>query len=544
MRAHGIGGWFRGVLLGAAIVSAIAIARPQPAAACSCAPPDHRSSLEEADAAFVGVYLGDHRFEVEHALKGGLGDRVEVSYPSDPGACGLGVEVGQRIGLLLHRRDGGWHSDLCSSADPTRLLEATKPLPKPTSTEAVNYLLAGRYGPYRLIALDTAGEVVAYGSGKGLATALSVCPRRAHVLEIFSLIERSRVERAPSIGVRRVADLALVSERRLTDLADSDNSQWYIRALSCRSEDGDEALLFVTEEGSAEQRGHIIRLSDGRMTTLWEGVGTTATFTDGAERAFVAAPLSDERQQLLEVNLASGEARALGETRGWVESLAVSPDGRRLAGVIYSSPVGGEHSPPSQVVLVDLDHDPPLTRTSDLGRENVTGEVLWLDENRFVFVPTDGDTDAIRLYDRELQSLGGFVGWSGANDVALVGGRLVALRQPDEMRGISLGCIDPDTGSTGELETFEEAPLSVVAVVGDVPPKTCGDRILDRVALDVTPRVLPGVASAAWRPSPSSEVPTEGTSSTRGAGLLVAVAAAALGIALAGVLRARLRGPS
>lgn len=126
------------VALGAALAAGVA---PERAQACSCAQPDLAAGLRRADAIFVGTLLsrrveqrtagvprGDDpaysRFRVETLIKGNLDSPVEVVSNAAGDACGLQVQPGQRVGLLLQRADRRWRSDLCSQVEPARLLLA------------------------------------------------------------------------------------------------------------------------------------------------------------------------------------------------------------------------------------------------------------------------------------------------------------------------------------------------------------------------------------------------------------------------------------
>jgi hypothetical protein len=108
-------------LASAALLAAI----PTDAVACSCLPwGNAKEELAKAKGAFVGVYLGRrpttkwpgaalYRFRVERRLKGTLRRTVEVVSANNGAACGLEVARGQRVGLLLRRERGRWHSSLC-----------------------------------------------------------------------------------------------------------------------------------------------------------------------------------------------------------------------------------------------------------------------------------------------------------------------------------------------------------------------------------------------------------------------------------------------
>ena len=131
------------VLFAAGLAAAV-----EPARACSCAQPDPRSALADADGAFVGRLLArrqlDDRavltFSVERAVKGSLGSMVEVETARDSAGCGLELPVGTRTGLVLERREGAWHGHLCAQFAPADLLAAAKPLPAPNGSGPVALL--------------------------------------------------------------------------------------------------------------------------------------------------------------------------------------------------------------------------------------------------------------------------------------------------------------------------------------------------------------------------------------------------------------------
>jgi hypothetical protein len=104
-------------------VAALAVVAVPTASACSCiAPAKPRADLARSDGAFVGVYLGRrrfsqnaflYRFTVVRQVKGRLPRKIEVVSGTDSASCGLQVQRGRRIALLLHRVAGRWHSSLC-----------------------------------------------------------------------------------------------------------------------------------------------------------------------------------------------------------------------------------------------------------------------------------------------------------------------------------------------------------------------------------------------------------------------------------------------
>jgi hypothetical protein len=96
------------LVLGAAALSA----GVEQGRACSCALPDPRGALAQADGAFVGKLVSRRleaqaavlTYRVERALKGAIGATVEVKTASNGAACGIEAPVGTRVGLVLDRR--------------------------------------------------------------------------------------------------------------------------------------------------------------------------------------------------------------------------------------------------------------------------------------------------------------------------------------------------------------------------------------------------------------------------------------------------------
>jgi len=142
-----------------ALASVLLVLQTGPAYACSCRADvalDQR--IAEGDAAFVGVLTGRDEvlpqgeiissgrptiahFRVDQSVKGGIGAQVDARTAASGASCGLEVLVGERIGIILHRTDGGWTSSLCDQVEPAALLApggpdgpAPVPLPPAGST--------------------------------------------------------------------------------------------------------------------------------------------------------------------------------------------------------------------------------------------------------------------------------------------------------------------------------------------------------------------------------------------------------------------------
>jgi hypothetical protein len=114
-------------------VAAASLALAGDALACTCVPVDLARDLPRADGAVVGTVLARrpageemrYLLRVEQVYKGDISGRVEVVTAADGAACGLQAAVGQRVGLLLDREGGAWHSGLCSQVVPAEFLELT-----------------------------------------------------------------------------------------------------------------------------------------------------------------------------------------------------------------------------------------------------------------------------------------------------------------------------------------------------------------------------------------------------------------------------------
>ena len=126
----------RGLAL-ALVVSAIVVLRSaSPAYACSCVGIDRvLAQPGSIQAAFVGTVvdapepftsgssarLVTWTFRVQEVYAGDLPTTVEVKAAVSGVSCGFeGIGVGSRIGVLLRRESGDWHSGLCSSGAPEK----------------------------------------------------------------------------------------------------------------------------------------------------------------------------------------------------------------------------------------------------------------------------------------------------------------------------------------------------------------------------------------------------------------------------------------
>ncbi len=314
-----------GVLAATAVVAATAT----PAHACSCAMPDPRSLLTQSDGAFVGRLLarrdaGDGRaiftFRVERRVKGALGTTVDVESATDGAACGLETTVGARIGLFLERRDGRWTSSLCWQVSPEDLLAAVRPLPPPNGRGPLKLLLAGRFGPMRLLALDAQGRTLAYGRGVGSVLRLSVCPGARRAAEAVYLPGGT-----VQVAIRSLPRLRIVRRQVLT--APPGTS---LTSLRCETADGARLLVFHAAADRPE-RSRLERLSSVRRVVLWRGSAIGATLTE--RTAFVLGGMRGTT--LVAVDTRTGAARIVGRIPAPSNGLVANAAGTVLAGLTF-----------------------------------------------------------------------------------------------------------------------------------------------------------------------------------------------------------------
>jgi hypothetical protein len=316
--------WTWGAFGGVALIAATAPA----ALGCSCLPSAPREMLARADAAFVGVVesrrpldpgrtqFGDDvvTFRVERALKGPLGERVEVRTSGSTASCGLEARPGDRAGLVLGRdARGAWQGGLCGQVDPTELQRAAAPLPRLARDRPARLLLGGPFGDVSSVALDGRGRPVGYARRPSTPprsvarVALAPCPGGRRVLEAFGA--QIIVRTLPALRtVRRVPLPGPVSG---------------VLAMGCVDPRADGIVLLLGESASGLTR--LVRISRGRVRVLRHGPGESAVFA--ADRAFIG----HYRSNLVSVDLRTGRERTLSPVG--LTGLSLAPDGSRLAGI-------------------------------------------------------------------------------------------------------------------------------------------------------------------------------------------------------------------
>ena len=358
--------------------------------ACSCALPDPRAALAQADGAFVGTLVsrrqGDQTtvltFSVEKALKGAIARTVELSTASNSAACGIETSIGARVGLVLERRGGAWHGHLCWQFAPEELLAAGQPLPAPNGHGPVALIVGGGFGESRLVALDARGRTLAYGTGTGRVGLLAVCPGGRRLAEL------AYVGSGQKLVIRATRTLRVLRRQALTLPRGR-----YAQRLACEDPAGSSLLVFGRATFDSYARSALYRVKNGRLRALWNGAAYDAAFA--SRHAHLSA--GADGRTLLRIDLRTGRARRLARLPGALTAMTPNDAGTVLAGVL--DPEVGR----SQIVRIDLARRPARVTSTRLPGEDGYGQVFWLRTGRLLFVPSYGSGTS-RVLDSSLRT--------------------------------------------------------------------------------------------------------------------------------------------
>lgn len=388
----------RSRLLRAACLAAALVVLPIDAArACSCADGDPRDTLAGADGAIIGTFIESHdadgdpdgwsdqdwiyTFRVDEEVKGDFQETLEVHSARDGASCGLGVRSGGRYGLFLYQRarDGAWTSGLCSQTTPEEMREAASPLPAPTSSGPVRFVVGGSFGKAQTMALDERGDIVGYGFGDRDMTLVDACPGGRRIAEIGS-----RYPRAPRLVVRRLRDFEPLWIHKLPfGWGQRFPGQYPVKML-CRSRWAQRVVVFSTNHGEPEARSRLTEVTPDGRRLIRAGSGTYAAFHAG--RAFITS--GARGRDLLSVSLRTGRSRSIGRAPGfYAGDIAISPNGATLAGLSHPT-YGYEDQKPNRLYTLDLTQRTPTRKVRDLNKNPDTyGELEWFGDRRIVHVP-------------------------------------------------------------------------------------------------------------------------------------------------------------
>ena len=369
-------------------------------------------------------------------MKGRIGTTVEVMTANNSAACGIEMSVGQRTGLFLFREGGRWIGHMCWQVEPGHLL-AVAALPTPNGRGPVKLFVGGRFGPARMLALDSMGRTLAYGTGAGRTGLLSRCPGGDRLAEISFL----------SAGPYR-AELAIRDARTLAVMMRHPLRLGPLRAeeLLCEDKFGSSVLLFAGPAGDAPINKALYRLLDQRLMPIWHGDAHHAELRSTV--VYLSAGAKGE--SLLAVDPRTGRRTRLARLPEGVDPLRLKPSGTHLAGVDFRP------DRPSRIVLVDLKRQPASVRMTVLGN-SAYGDVTWLPSGRFLFLPSEG-RDAARIFDLGLRAHSEFR-WL-AERGTVVGSTVFGI---DYSRGSLVSAKLPN-GPQRVVRTLPGKPETIVAV--------------------------------------------------------------------------------
>ena len=438
----------------------------RPASACSCAAGEPRDRLQEADAALVGT-VSDRSggplgmgtvtvtIDVEHDLKGNLGDEVQLETNAQGSACGLELNEGARTGLFLTLVGDHWTSSLCQQIDPEELLRAAEPLPEPTGKGPIRFLVGGNFGEARVLALDEHGRTLAYGWGAGNVYDLEVCPGGRLAVESVS------EDRVGSLVVRDVATMAIL--RRIELVRTKSPSIYEVACL-----DAGATHLLAIDDAQGRVRVHEVDDEDARIVFSDRGRAWGSTIDDGV-------PYLSLGRRFGRVDVATGTWTAIAHLPPHVFGARVSPDGRWVAGTRYGGSLPGE--PPSDIAVFPADGGP--VRSIPMVGWNDGGSVRWLSSDRLLFLPSGEDVNRIAIYDvPSMTEVVGADDWYATEvvitDDVIYGvefGRLVQVRLGEDLHARPFVAID------GEAYAIDDVSGDLMATPSPAPSAPTGSPV-------------------------------------------------------------------
>jgi hypothetical protein len=383
-----------------ALVVLLSLLAAPAARACSCFLGDPRDALRAADGAFIGTLTdvrpvpddpasADYAFDVETSVKGDLGSTITIRAGSTDASCAFEASVGDRIGAFIYELDGRWWSGLCNQIHPDQLMAAAAPLPAPDGVGPARFVVGVNIGHHRLMALDARGRTLAYGSGDGYAVDVDLCPGSRRV------VEAARIERTGVVVLRELSSLRAI---RRVDLVAGPRSPTI--AAACLTRSG--MRLVAVERHAGEHWVHEIHGTRDRV--IWHG-DVRDVMIDGT-RVLVL-----DGRALSQVDLADGRLEPLATVPAGSRSIVLSPDGSMVAGLSV------DRTEASSLFSVARS-DGSTERYRLVGSSYASGDVLWVDDRRLVFLPRDGGR-AFVLRGATMDPTFGFDGWdAGASTLS------------------------------------------------------------------------------------------------------------------------------
>ena len=433
------------VVLALMVVAVPFVVRQSDAAAsCGFVATSLREQVDDAEAVVVGTVaeagVADtdepkQRFgrplrwtiDVERDVKGNIGRRLSFHAGTTGGFTSTQFQAakGERVGLLLSRRDGEFWATDCDKRPPGDVLAAAEPLPPPRGRGASLLLASGGFGAPRVALLDERGVFTRFGDGDGDAV-IGVCPGER--LAVEAITDRAIRDEGGRTRIE-IRDLRTMGVVRSVDLPDGITTQGRRRpfAVSCRSRSADDVLV-AAEAGIYTPR--VVRLHDGEWETVYRAKARAVTFLpDG----FAVIRHNGEKFELA-VHDADGDIRMrLGPLPSFKHlsisepvRFAADPSGRYVAGANEEPDRGGDN-----LFVADLEQRkvararvPWVAGLAWAGRDLVLAPLHGRDADGYV---DDSGPGGVRIYDTKLARKATWDGWSGLQPV-IVGERLYGIR--------------------------------------------------------------------------------------------------------------------
>ncbi|MGQ0847110.1 MAG: hypothetical protein ACT4QF_23575 [Sporichthyaceae bacterium] len=273
-------------------------------------------------------------FVVEKSLGGPLPPRLDGRVDLTRGGCQPFVPPAGGVGALVFTRDGeGWRLGRCSQVDLAYTLYRVQGPPTPVVGGDPVAVAAGRFGGSRLVALDAEGNPVAWDGRPGSAL-VAACPGGRRVASIGTVKSPDGRTQLAEVTVH---DAATLTALRTVPLQ-ADRLQ-YVEAVRCLDAEGERVVAIAFNEDGVQSEARFLTVQglgvqDAELAPIREVAAVPGGFV-GVGRSFGAlAPLALVRVA------DDGRVRTLAADTGfgYLESLAVTPDGRYAA--LYGSPVG------------------------------------------------------------------------------------------------------------------------------------------------------------------------------------------------------------
>jgi hypothetical protein len=393
-----------------------------PSFACSIASlPDPRAQLDTAQGAFIGTLISKTEqrgptfssfapttmtFVVEWDVKGDLGRKIKIRTVAMSASCGIGdmVRPGQRVALIVHGARNNWSAGLGDIGDPEAMLQATKPLISVGGM--ATFFASVSDGGGRIVAIDRAGKVIAYGEAE---TFITFCPGNRRMVT----------------GPTRVRDVRTFAAYTPAISLPVPERGWVVDEFSCRNESGSEILAFAHATSRKLGRASVFRIRGTKVEKLFDLRAAAGVFDAERDVLYFGGGLFGH--EVSRLDLRSGARSVLARLDADVRSLSLSPSGRFIAIASHRNPfVEGESPSPIAIVEVSTGR---TSRTSV--RPHTAGQMLWLNDSTVVFAPEYfGWAETVRVYDAGLHEKGRISPWA-YNETLLSGGRLIGYSFPN-----------------------------------------------------------------------------------------------------------------